>query len=203
MMFLFLCQVGFVMYLHVNRNLQDMESIIYEFVILKVICFLYSCWGELWTPEKGAASWLRPVCANRRVFCVQILKHVLWWMSFLVRGWKKVSNTRFFAFCCRFSGSLPVLTRGRSWRALWTWLLCVAAMETPTPTSVPCVSRDSEYTQLLHSHSSHTLVQRCLKMTSWRIQCQSRPLVVNEFKDMSINEVWFPREVSWLAPFSL
>lgn len=65
---------GCFVYLHVSRNLWGMESIIYEFMVLQAIWFLYRCWGELWTPEKGAASWLRSVCAYKSVFCVYVCK---------------------------------------------------------------------------------------------------------------------------------
>lgn len=93
------------------------------------------------------------------------------------------------ALCPR---SLPVLKWRRSWRAPWTSLRCAAAMATPTPTSVPCVSRDSKYTQLLHPHSIHTWGH--IKSTLWRLKSPSRPPVV---KQQSVNRSWF----KWLAAF--
>lgn len=86
------------------------------------------------------------------------------------------------ALCSR---SPPAL-KWRSWRAPWTSLRCAAAMETPTPTSAPCVSRDSEYTQLLHPHSIHTGGH--MKSTLWRLKSPSRPPVV---KQQSVNNSWF------------
>lgn len=130
---------------------------------------------SLQMPERRLASWDR-CCVSQSVCIywgawrafVTIGIEYIWWTSLC--GDDKTTNDQ-VCFCCSVFFSLPALTRSRLWPVPSTLPPCVAVMETPTPTSVPCVSKDSEYTQLLHSQHVR---QR-------KTETPSRLLVVNEF----------------------
>lgn len=98
---------------------------------------------------------------------------LLWWISFHLRQWKNITPD---AAVFLSPGRLPVQSWRRSWRAPWTSLLCAAAMGTPTPTSVPCVSAASEYTQLLPL-SWHSHMMTSSKLNVGRMKCWSLPLL--------------------------
>lgn len=146
--------VEFIVWL--SQTLCIMESIIYEFMISEVNCSLYRYKEGLWTHEKGdtyikLTQYLR---VHMKVFCV-LLRMMCGRMCFMVNKLfsevmkEGLSHQTLCVLCC---GSHLVLTWRRLWHVLWTSPLCVAAMGTPMPMSVPCVPRVSEYTQLILSH---------------------------------------------------
>lgn len=150
-----------------------------ENVLWEAIWFLFRCRKD-WRHEKGAvfhlvfvyikvSAWL---CDWRHRVKCPLVNELFLYGDDTTTYWSSV-------FCCSVFFSRPALTRSRLWPVPWTLPLCVAVMGTPTPTSVPYVSKDSEYTQLVHSQSFQHVRPTAAKR---KTETPSRPLVLNKYK---------------------